>query len=132
MRQRFGARYGVAHSRQVRLRTERPQFGAFIVRCPGFQACYCRAEFLHQPFINALLRVNSAGRRTILPGVVETKGSDAFHHRIYISVVKHNHRRFAAQFHMRALNRRRRVPQNVLSSSNRTGQRYHPYFGVPG
>ena len=132
MRQRAGGIDGGADPLQMRLRTQRPQFGGLIVRRAHLQAGNRGAEFFHQLVINPGLGVNPAGGGAVLTGIIETKGPYALHHRVDIRIIKDDNRRFPAQFHMGTLNRRRGVADNMRAGGNRTGQRHHAHLRMGG
>ena len=113
-------------------RAERSQFGRVILRRPHFEAGDRCAQLFHQRGINALLGINPARRRTVLSGIVETKRPHPFDNRILVSIIKDDNRRFTAQLHVGAFNGGRGMADDMFPGSNRTGQRDHTDFFMPG
>ena len=58
----------------------------------------------HDTIIDPVLHQNAARLGTVLTGIKETTTTDGFDHRIQVGIVKHNYRRFAAQFQMHMAN----------------------------
>lgn len=113
-------------------RAERTEFGSLVLRGTHFKTGNRGAQLFHQLGIDSLLGINAAGCRTVLPGIVEAKRPHPFNHRIQIGIIKHDHRRFAAQLHMGAFNRGRRMADDMFPGRDRTGQRNHADLLVPG
>ena len=113
-------------------RAERAQFGRGILRRTNIKAGDRCAQLFHQRGINALLGINPAGRRTVLSGIVETKRPHPFDNRIQVGIIKDDNRRFTAQLHVGAFNGGRGMADDMFPGSNRTGQRDHTDFFMPG
>ena len=107
---------------------QRPQFGRRIILKAVLDAPDCRAELLDEFVVNALLGVDPARGGAVLPGVVKTKGANAFNRRIDISIVEDDHRRLAAQFHVHAFDAVGGAGNDVRTGRDGPGQRDHAHF----
>lgn len=110
------------HSAALAVRNERAQFNFDFVLQTHFQAADGAGQVGHQALVNFGAGVNAARGSTVLPRVVITKITHTGYHFCQVSVVKNNHRGFATQFEVRALERACSCLQNAPAKCWRNGQ----------
>ncbi len=109
---------------------QRADFVVFIALAGKAQAGDSFTQRVHQLRVNPRLRVDTTGGGAILAGVVIAVSADAADHFVEIGIVTDNHRRFTAQFQMRAFDAFRRRLQNFLPGHDIAGHRYQPNLRV--
>ncbi|KAF1029601.1 MAG: hypothetical protein GAK37_01689 [Pseudomonas sp.] len=130
MRLAQGALHKAGHAVALAGADERAQFVVGIALAGKPQAGDRRAQFGHELVVNPGLGIKAAGGGAVLASVVIAVGPHALDHRLQVGVVAHDHRGFAAQFQVGALDGLGRRLQDFLPGDDVAGQRHHAHLGV--
>lgn len=109
---------------------QRPQFGFFRLLQARLEAGYGFTQAFDEALVDPVLDVQAAGCGAVLASVVEAEGADAVDGGIDVCVIEHQHRRFAAQFHVHAFHAVGGGTDDVRAGGDRAGQRHHAHLGM--
>ncbi|MPL93022.1 hypothetical protein SDC9_39146 [bioreactor metagenome] len=111
-------------------RNQRPHLVQAVVLVAEADGRDRGGEVRHEFLVDARLRIDPAGGGAVLPGVVIAEGAQARDGRLDIGIVEQDHRRLAAQFQMRALDRAGRGLEHLAPGRDVAGERNHRHLRV--